>query len=84
MKIHVSLLLHQEGSSLWGLIHSPSLQGCVCVVNAASNRDIEVFAAGMIQVHMTTVELIDLLLHTLRAQCRDMLLIDYVLQNPKT
>jgi hypothetical protein len=84
VKIHVSLLLHQEGLSLWGLIHSPSLQGCVCVVNAASNRDIEVFAAGMIQVHMTTVELIDLLLHTLRAQCRDMLLIDDVLQNPKT
>jgi len=63
VKIHVSLLLHQEGSSLWGLIHSPSLQGCVCVVNAASNRDIEVFAAGMIQVYMTTVALIDLLLY---------------------
>lgn len=26
------------------------IQGSVCVVNAASNRDIEVFAAGMIQV----------------------------------
>lgn len=26
------------------------VQGSACVVNAASNRDIEVFAAGMIQV----------------------------------
>lgn len=27
-----------------------AFQGSVCVVNAASNRDIEVFAAGMLQV----------------------------------
>lgn len=33
-----------------------SIQGSVCVVNAASNRDIEVFSAGMIQVSVSLLE----------------------------
>jgi len=35
-------------------------QGSVCIVNAASNRDIEVFAAGMIQVMSSLLQIIEI------------------------